>query len=272
MRHVLVLFASYWCLPTRVPPTRRRRRVTVSLFGDYFPNRQDTTELRSRVFVEEKVEPSPRLRLTVSGFVEGLLSRRPVPGTDVRVAVGQRRHRAGAGRQRRDPRPACRLSSRDTHESCGGSSTRYSRPTSINPLDVSRFFFEGRSEARLPMLLARARVHIAESVTLEGVYLPDFRRGRFDQLDEPTSPFNLPVSVVARPRGVPGHWLSDHRRFPCPIERRRSRRPTRRVARASRATSGRVDWSVSAFRGFETFGLYHTRGRAGPSSGRRRPS
>ena len=53
---------------------------SVSLFGDYFPNRRDATELRARLFVEEKVEPSPRLRLTISGFVEGLLSRRPAPG------------------------------------------------------------------------------------------------------------------------------------------------------------------------------------------------
>ena len=49
------------------------------------------------------------------------------------------------------------------------------------------------------MLLARARVHVTERVTLEGVYLPDFRRGRFDQLDEPTSPFNLPVSAAEAP-------------------------------------------------------------------------
>lgn len=54
----------------------------VSLFGDYFPNRSDTTELRARVFVEEKAEKaidSNRVVVTASGFVEGLFSRRVVP-------------------------------------------------------------------------------------------------------------------------------------------------------------------------------------------------
>ena len=55
---------------------------SVSLFGDYFPNQRGTTELRARLFVEEKVEPSDRLRLTISGFAEGLLSRRPAPGAE----------------------------------------------------------------------------------------------------------------------------------------------------------------------------------------------
>ena len=41
---------------------RRLPTGYVSLFGDYFPNRQDTTELRARLFVEEKLEPSPRCR------------------------------------------------------------------------------------------------------------------------------------------------------------------------------------------------------------------
>ena len=81
----------------------------MSLFGDYFPNRQDTTELRARLFVEEKVEPSPRVVLTVSGFAEGLLSRRIVPGSGRRAAAGHRRHRARSGRQGRAPRLAGRL-------------------------------------------------------------------------------------------------------------------------------------------------------------------
>ena len=48
----------------------------VSLFGDYFPNRSDTAELRARLFAEEIFDPSPKVTITASGFVEGLLSRR----------------------------------------------------------------------------------------------------------------------------------------------------------------------------------------------------
>ena len=43
-----------------------------------------------------------------------------------------------------------------------------SPPTWINPLDVSRFFFEGRSEARLPVALVRAQVFLSESVLDRG--------------------------------------------------------------------------------------------------------
>ena len=62
-------------------PAAAQSRPTghVSLFLDFLPNRQDTVEWRSRLFVEEKIEPSPSLRITLSGFAEGLLSRRPVP-------------------------------------------------------------------------------------------------------------------------------------------------------------------------------------------------
>ena len=66
------------------------------------------------------------------------------------------------------------------------------QPTDVvNPLDVSRFFFEGRSEARLSVPLIRATIHAGEKASIDGIYVPWFRRGRFDRLDEPTSPFNI---------------------------------------------------------------------------------
>ena len=93
----------------------------------------------------------------------------------------------------------------------------------INPLDVSRFFFEGRSEARLPVAVIRARAFLSEEAAIEGVYVPFFRRGRFDQLDEPTSPFNPGPGVCAgfrAPRSSGGS--------------RRRRSATRRAAHGSR--------------------------------------
>ena len=35
------------------------------------------------------------------------------------------------------------------------------------------------------MLLGRVRFHLSGDVNVDGVYLSDFRRGRYDQLDEP---------------------------------------------------------------------------------------
>jgi hypothetical protein len=200
----------------------------VSLFGDYFPNRDDTTELRARVFAEEKIEPAPNVRVTLSGFAEGLAADRGGAGI-VRVQDAN-------------------IDFRGTRADLLAGYARVTwgkldeiQPTDvINPLDVSRFFFEGRSEARLPVLLVRGRLHPSENVSVEGVYVPEFRRGRFDRLDEPSSPFNISNQMLPVPiddREPPFTW--------------RNGQGGVRVS----ATTGRVDWSVSAYRGIEPFGL-----------------
>jgi hypothetical protein len=81
-------------------------------------------------------------------------------------------------------------------------------------------------------------VYAGDGASVEGVYVPFFRRGRFDRLEEQSSPFNL----------VPGVPFAD-------------RSPARTAANAQggarvNVTSGQVDWSVSAYRGFRPFGLY----------------
>jgi hypothetical protein len=124
----------------------------------------------------------------------------------------------------------------------------------INPLDVSRFFFEGRSQARMPVALVHARAFLSDALSIEGVYVPFFRRGRFDQLDEETSPFNLESSLG---RGIVTCTVD------CPLAvspGAQHREPATRFGSAQggarfNATMGRVDWSVSAYRGFEPFGL-----------------
>jgi hypothetical protein len=85
--------------------------------------------------------------------------------------------------------------------------------------------------------VARVRYYFTDEVTLEGVYVPVFRRGRFDQLDEDSSPFNVAPSI------------------PLPVEQRD---PSTRWGSAQggvrfAATTGRFDWSMSAYRGFEPF-------------------
>ena len=125
----------------------------------------------------------------------------------------------------------------------------------INPLDVSKFFFEGRGAARLPVALVRGRVFLTDSTSVEGVYVPIFRRGRFDQLDEPTSPF--------RPASQPGDGLVVCLALTCPVlppaivddEPPVTAESAQGGVRFS-ASTGRVDWSVSAFRGFEAFPIY----------------
>lgn len=206
----------------------------ISLFGDYFPNRSDTTELRARVFAEEKLEPAPSLRVTLSGFAEGLIADRSGSTTAGIVRV-QDANLELLGAKADLLAGYARVAWGKLDEI---------QPTDvINPLDVSRFFFEGRSEARLPVLLVRGRLHPSENVSIEGVYVPDFRRGRFDRLDEATSPFN--IALAANPM------------LPLTIDDREPPFTWRNAQGGVRmsATTGRVDWSVSAYRGIESFGL-----------------
>ena len=200
----------------------------VSVFGDYFPNHSDATELRTRLFVEEKLEPSPTVRVTVSGFAEGLLARR----VDVETAGSVRPHDVNIEFLGK------RIDLLAGYARVTWGKLDEIQPTDvINPLDVSRFFFEGRSEARLPVLLVRARIHPSENVSIDGIYVPDFRRGRFDRLDEASSPFNI----------APAQAVDDQPAF--------TAANAQGGVRLS-ATTHRIDWSVSAYRGFESFGLY----------------
>jgi hypothetical protein len=213
----------------------------LSLFLGFFPNRDSTLELRPRVFLEEKVEPSASVRLTLSGYAEGLVARRPVVD-----AIGNRPRQsvtdAVVGVQDANVEIAgTRLEVLAGYARLAWGKLDELQPTDvINPLDVSRFFFEGRSEARLPVLLVRGRVHLGSNTSLDAVYVPDFRRGRFDQLDEPTSPFNvtpgLPLTVTDREPAFTAENAQGGARLT--------------------TTTGRVDWSVSAYRGFEPFALY----------------
>ena len=204
----------------------------VSVFLDRLPNR-DATELRARAFAEQKIEAGPRVRLTASGFAEGLLADRNGKVTD---AIFEPQELTIAFRSKR------------LDFSAGLGRVVWGRldelqPTDVvNPIEVSRFFFEGRSEARLPVPLVRATVYGGDALSVEGVYVPFFRRGRFDRLAEASSPFHL----------VPDVPFVD-------------RSPSRTAANAQggarlNVTSGRVDWSVSAYRGFRPFGLYSAAG------------
>lgn len=195
---------------------------------------QPVTELRSRLFVEGLLNPGPSLHIRAGVFVDALVADRD--------PLGSRGTSTDALIRPADLYAEYRSAAFDVRAGMSrivwGRLDEFQPTDVVNPLDLSRFIFEGRSEARLPVALVRGRLFLPGGSTLEGIVVPAFRSGRFDQLDEDTSPFTLaPVGV--RVRHAPGtSWgnVQGGARFT--------------------STAGRVDWAVSAWRGFESFPTY----------------
>jgi len=203
--------------------------------------RQSATELRVRLFAERHDEFGSHLRINIAGYVDGLVADRGffrlkaeatgdeatrdaiVRPADLYIDIVTSRFDLRAG--------AARL--------VWGRLDEFQPTDVVNPLDLSRFLMEGRSEARLPVALVRGRVFLPRSTTIEAVVVPHFRRGRFDQLDEPSSPFNL-----ADPAGSPIPRIRDE-----PDAGAESLQGGLRVT----STTARVDWSLSAYRGIKAF-------------------
>jgi hypothetical protein len=229
----------------------------VSVTAAEAPSR-DTLELRARAFVEEKVELSPQFRVTASAFVEGMLRRHPDAAF---------RGEGGAGTVTRDA--VVKAHDAFVEYTAGRVDLRVGlarvvwgrldevQPTDVvNPLDVSRFFLEGRSEARLPVALVRASVFLSDRASIEGIYVPVFRRGRFDQLGEASSLFTPrtgpadAIGGVCLAIGCPTlpPVIVDHEPAISGANAQGGVRLT--------ATFGRVDWSVSTYHGFEPFPMF----------------
>ena len=142
-------------------------------------------EGRPRVFLEHRRDIGGHVRLRLSGYVEGLVADRHQPDSPTTDLIA------------RPQELYLEFVSERADLRLGYSRLVWGRldelqPTDVvNPLDLAKFFFEGRAEARIPVALARARLFLPASTSLEAVVVPQFRPGRFDQLDEPTSPFNL---------------------------------------------------------------------------------
>lgn len=195
-----------------------------------------TMELRSRARVEVTADPSPWLRLKFDGMVEGLVADRDRRVDDAVTRVrdawvevrGERVEvRAGYGRL------------------IWGRLDEIMPSDVLNPLDTARYFLDGRAEARLPVAFLRGRVFLPRETSLEGVLSLPGRRGRFDELDEPSSPFNLLRDLVL-PAAAAG---SLDRREP------EAAWDTLQVGGRLSTTFRRVDASVSAYRGYESFGV-----------------
>jgi hypothetical protein len=230
----------------------------VSLMANVFPDigeregRQSVSELRARVFVERRQDVGARVRLNLSGYVDALLAARAAIGPPDRLRQGYGESAKALATADGGPyvdaivRPADLYADIVTSRfdvRLGAARLVWGRldefqPTDVvNPIDLTRFLLEGRSEARLSVGLVRGRVFLPRGSTLETVFVPGFRASRFDQLDEATSPFNLaqlPGVLVRRlePEFGPATFQGGAR---------------------FTTTTARVDWGVSAYRGLRTF-------------------
>jgi hypothetical protein len=209
-----------------------------SVLVDTLPNiRRDATaahavvELRPRVFAEYRRDLGSRVRFTLAGFAEGLVADRGEHALTRDAIVRPQEVAVEARWQHADVR-------------VGFSRVVWGRldellPTDVvNPQDLTRFFLEGRSEGRMPVAMVRTRWIPSDDFSVEAIYVPFFRAGRFDQLDEDTAPFNI-RPAFATTRSEPPHAIGN----------------AQGGVRAS-VTSGRVDWSLSAYRGFEPLPVY----------------
>lgn len=199
------------------------------------PGNQHVPELRTRLVAERRQDVGERLRINLAAHVDALVADREATGgagtsTDAIVRPGDLYAEYAA------PRFDVRAG---FSRIVWGRLDEFQPTDVVNPLDLARFLLEGRSEARLPVALVRTRVFLPASSTLEAVLVPAFRAGRFDQLEEETSPFNLAAGAPVPPSPEPAtSWEN--------------------VQGGGRFTStiGRVDWGVSAYRGIAPFAPY----------------
>ena len=249
--HLAVLAVVATCVLAAAAAAEAQPAATLSgytsLMLDAVPDAPGTStrpagavELRGRVFLDGRVTFGERLAVRAAAWTEGLTGERN--GTSRREAVAQPHE------------VSVTWSTRAVDLTAGIGQVVWGRldefqPTDVvNPIDITRFFLEGRAEARRAVGLARARVFLPGGATLDGVYVPFFRAATFDMLGDATSPFALAPREVC----VPGGCL--------PVVTSAVRPPVRAAnaqggARLS-ATTGRVDWALMAWRGFEAVPLY----------------
>ena len=153
-------------------------------------DRAGAVELRSRLFGDWR-RSAGRIALRASGFVDGLVAERT--GASSQAATWQPREITAT------------YSSGGFDLSAGIGQVVWGtldevQPTDVvNPLDVSRYFLDGRAEARRSVGLVRARAYLPKGLAADLVYVPVFRRGTFDLLQPATSPFSLAPREACAP-------------------------------------------------------------------------
>jgi hypothetical protein len=148
------------------------------MLGAFYPV-QEVTEGRARFFAAYEGRIGDRWVFLASGYVDG------VTGTGERATAGiVRPHETYL--ERRGDRFELRFG---FSNAAWGVLDELAPQDVVNPVDVARFALEDRGEARLPVPLARLRWLLPKDLSLEALFVPWARRGTFDQLDEPSSPF-----------------------------------------------------------------------------------
>jgi hypothetical protein len=158
------------------------------MLGAFYPV-QEVTEGRARFFAAYEGRIGDRWVFLASGYVDG------VTGTGERATAGiVRPHETYL--ERRGDRFELRFGFSNV---AWGVLDELAPQDVVNPVDVARFALEDRGEARLPVPLARLRWLLPKDLSLEALFVPWARRGTFDQLDEPSSPF-APEELGGLPR------------------------------------------------------------------------
>jgi hypothetical protein len=209
-----------------------------SIFTDVLPDvelasgeRRSVAELRARLFAERTLEIAKHVRVTAAGFVDAVVADRRHGSISHAAILRPQEVHVEASWEHADLRIGL-------SRVAWGRLDEFQPTDVVNPQDLTRFFFEGRTEGRMPVAMIRGRLLPSDRFTVEAIYVPVFRRGRFDQLDERSSPFNLVPALPAMSREPP-----------------RTLKSGQGGIRAS-ATTGRIDWSISTYRGFEPLPVY----------------
>ena len=250
--------SSLLCGPSRAA-AQASVEGTASVMADVLPDtaaddgRQTVGELRARVTADVRRTIGDHIQLRAAGYIDGLLGACWPSG---RPGCGGRDARGRAAVVRPTD---LYVEWRGAHADLRAGASRvvwgrldeFQPGDVVNPIDLSRFLLEGRGEARLASAMVRGRAFLRRGWTVEGVAVPWFRRGQFDQLGEEDSPFNLGPRLPPCAGG----------RNVCPTLLRQPSSP--RIGAdawqgGGRVTGsvGRVDVGGSVYRGFDAFPVY----------------
>lgn len=256
---VAVLLASLLGAAPRPVLAQASVQGFASVMTDVLPDvsgsegRQAVGEVRTRLFADARQSLGGHVQLRAAGFVDGLIGAcwpSGQPGCGGRDGRG----RAAVAR------PTDLYAEwRGAHAEVRAGASRvvwgrldeFQPGDVVNPLDLSRFLLEGRSEARLASAMVRGRVFLPRGWTVEGVAVPWFKRGQFDLLGEEDSPFNLAPGVPPC-SGGPNVCPTVTTAVSSPAVGRDGWQGGGRVT----GTIGRVDVGGSVYRGFEAFPIY----------------
>jgi hypothetical protein len=215
--------------------------------------RQAVGEVRTRIFADARQSFGEHVQLRAAGFIDGLI------GTCWPSAQPGCGGRDGRGRAAVARPTDLYLEWRGAHADVRAGASRvvwgrldeFQPGDVVNPLDLSRFLLEGRSEARLASAMIRGRVFLPRGWTVEGVAVPWFKRVQFDLVGEDDSPFNLAPRLPPC-SGGPNVCPTVTTHASSPGIGRDGWQGGGRVT----GTVGRVDIGGSVYRGFEAFPIY----------------